>query len=69
MDAETKGAESFNKTTEMPSARQIRYAVVGLGYLSQVAILPAFEHAQENSELAALVSGDPGKTESTGKEI
>jgi len=42
-------------------ARKARYAVVGLGYISQIAVLPAFAHARENSELAALVSGDPEK--------
>jgi len=36
--------------------RRIRYAVVGLGYISQAAVLPAFRHARKNSELAALVS-------------
>lgn len=38
----------------------IRYAVVGLGHIAQVAVLPAFAHA-ENSELAALVSSDRQK--------
>lgn len=33
---------------------KIRYAVVGLGYISQTAVLPAFANASENSELAAL---------------
>jgi len=46
---------------------KVRYAVVGLGYIAQVAILPAFVHAQENSELVALVSGDPGKRKALGK--
>jgi predicted dehydrogenase len=40
---------------------KIRYAVVGLGYISQAAILPAFDNAQRNSKLAALVSGDAVK--------
>ncbi len=39
----------------------IGYAVVGLGWISQVAMLPAFPHAGHNSRLAALVSGDPEK--------
>jgi glucose-fructose oxidoreductase len=42
------------------SGRKIRYAVVGMGHLAQVAILPAFKRAQ-NSELVALVSDDPEK--------
>jgi glucose-fructose oxidoreductase len=40
---------------------KIRYAVVGLGYISQIAVLPAFAHAHENSEVTALVSGDSTK--------
>jgi predicted dehydrogenase len=47
--------------------RKIRYAVVGLGHIAQVAVLPAFAHARENSELAALVSGDPVKREELGR--
>ncbi len=46
---------------EAPGKKKIRYAVVGLGYISQIAVLPAFHHAQENSELVALVSSDPEK--------
>ena len=45
-----------------PSA--IRYAVVGLGYIAQVAVLPAFAHARSNCELVALVSDDPTKLRS-----
>lgn len=37
-----------------------RYAVVGLGHISQVAVLPAFEHAKE-AELVGLISGDEHK--------
>ena len=29
--------------------RQIRYAVVGLGHIAQVAVLPAFGNARRNS--------------------
>lgn len=41
-------------------SQPVRYAVVGLGHIAQVAVLPAFGNA-ENSELAAFVSGDPDK--------
>jgi predicted dehydrogenase len=41
--------------------RRVRYAVVGAGNIAQVAILPAFEHAKENSELVAIVSSDAEK--------
>jgi glucose-fructose oxidoreductase len=40
---------------------KIRYAVVGLGHIAQVAVLPAFAHAKKNSTLTALVSNDPEK--------
>jgi len=42
------------------SNNKIRYAVVGLGHLAQVAVLPAFRRAR-NSELTAIVSGDAEK--------
>ena len=40
---------------------RVGYAVVGLGGISQGAVLPAFANAGRNSRLAALVSGDPAK--------
>src|SRR5688572_25062372 len=39
----------------------VRYAVVGLGHIAQVAMLPAFAHARRNSKLVALVSDDARK--------
>jgi glucose-fructose oxidoreductase len=47
--------------------RKIRYAVVGLGHIAQVAVLPAFKTA-DNSELAAIVSGEPEKKEKLRKQ-
>jgi len=38
--------------------RKIRYAVIGQGYIAQGAVLPAFAHANKNSELVALISDD-----------
>lgn len=50
-----------NATAAMKSSsRRIRYAVVGLGHIAQIAVLPAFAHAK-NSELVALITGDPKK--------
>ena len=46
---------------------RIRYAVVGLGHIAQVAVLPAFKSAR-NSELFALVSGDSRKLRVLGKK-
>lgn len=48
--------------------RIIRYGVVGLGHIAQNAVLPAFEHAKENSRLVALVSDDPEKLNEIGKK-
>jgi predicted dehydrogenase len=50
-----------------PSRNKVRYAVVGLGHIAQVAVLPAFKTAR-NSELLALVSGDPEKLKKIGKK-
>lgn len=41
--------------------RKVHYAVVGAGNIAQVAVLPAFAHARRNSELVAVISGDPEK--------
>ncbi|XYH92887.1 Gfo/Idh/MocA family protein [Sorangium sp. So ce1128] len=48
-------------------SRKIRYAVVGLGNIAQVAILPAFANAADNSELVALVSGSREKLDALGE--
>lgn len=40
---------------------RVRYAVIGAGHIVQSAVLPAFEHARENSELVALVSSSEKK--------
>jgi glucose-fructose oxidoreductase len=52
-------------TTRTPSrqmrSKHVRYAVVGLGHIAQVAVLPAFAHARRNSQLVGVVSGDATK--------
>jgi predicted dehydrogenase len=48
-------------------AEKVRYAVIGLGHIAQVAVLPAFAHA-ENSELTALVSSDAEKLEKLARK-
>src|SRR5262245_53540865 len=62
----TMGAQRKAKRRE--EEKRVRYAVIGLGYIAQVAILPAFAHARQNSELAALVSGDPMKLRRLSKK-
>jgi glucose-fructose oxidoreductase len=51
-------SRSRPKTSQRKS---VRYAVIGLGHIAQAAVLPAFKHAQRNSTLAALVSGEQKK--------
>ncbi|MCS6302640.1 MAG: Gfo/Idh/MocA family oxidoreductase [Nitrospira sp.] len=49
------------RTKSRPQVTPVRYAVVGLGHIAQVAVMPAFAHATRNSKLTALVSDDPQK--------
>ncbi|HVS75548.1 MAG TPA: Gfo/Idh/MocA family oxidoreductase [Steroidobacteraceae bacterium] len=57
-----RGRGTGRRATESAaSAGKVRYAVIGLGHIAQVAILPAFAQAQQNSTLAALVSDDSEK--------
>jgi predicted dehydrogenase len=49
------------------ASRLVRYAVVGLGHIAQVAVVPAFRHARRNSKLVAIVSGDPTKRREMAK--
>jgi predicted dehydrogenase len=51
---------------EKPEAPRVRYAVIGLGHIAQVAVLPAFAHAKRNSRLTALISGDATKLAKLG---
>lgn len=44
----------------MTNKKQVGYAVVGLGNISQVAVLPAFRHSRK-SKLVAVVSSDSKK--------
>jgi len=65
--AASKGRKKHSaKTTS--GKRRIRYGVVGLGWFAQTAILPAFAHAKENSELTALFSEDPDKLKALGRK-
>ncbi len=45
---------------------KVRYAVVGLGYIAQAAVLPSFAHARRNSSLHAIVSGSTEKLNELG---
>ncbi len=47
---------------------KIRYGVVGLGYIAQSAVLPAFKNAKSNSKLEAIISRDKQKLQKLGKK-
>jgi len=47
--------------------QRIRYAVVGLGHIAQVAVLPAFAQATRNAELVTVVSSDRAKRREMAK--
>jgi predicted dehydrogenase len=57
----TNGSRKGHRARNTKASRKVRYAVVGLGNITQVAVLPAFAHATENSELVALFSSDEKK--------
>src|SRR6185295_8854644 len=61
------GTNGHNRSASSRNGKPIRYAVLGLGYISQIAMLPAFAHAKRNSVLAALVSDDPKKLKTLGR--
>jgi len=56
-----RSRSSSKRDGNSPARGRVRYAVVGLGYIAQAAVLPAFANARKNSELTALVSDDPVK--------
>jgi len=57
---------AFQYTGMDPDAKKIRYAVVGVGWISQAAFLPGVEHT-ENSEVVALVTSDDLKAQRVGE--
>ncbi|MGZ8899775.1 MAG: Gfo/Idh/MocA family protein [Limisphaerales bacterium] len=54
------------RSRDKSSSGSIRYAVVGLGHIAQVAILPGFKNARK-SELTGLVSSSPQKLQKLAK--
>ncbi len=50
------------------SKTSVRYGIVGLGHIAQVAVLPAFAHATRNSQVVAIVSDDAKKRRAVSKK-
>jgi len=59
--------KSHRKILNRPNTK-VHYAVVGLGWIAQTAVLPGFANARGNSELVALVSDDPVKLKKLGRK-
>src|SRR5687767_2033514 len=62
-----KPSPSRRRTGRANGKKKVRYAVVGLGHIAQVAVLPAFRNASKNSELVALISSDSKKLRELGR--
>ena len=43
------------------SGKKVRYAVVGLGYIAQAAVLPAFAHARKRPSTVQEISRPPAR--------
>jgi predicted dehydrogenase len=52
----------------MNNSQPVGYAVVGLGSIAEVAVLPAFGHSKK-SELVALVSGNRNRADQLGRKF
>jgi predicted dehydrogenase len=59
------------RTSRLKSKRSsiVRYGMVGLGHIAQIAVLPAFKHARQNSRLVALFSDDKAKLAQLGRRF
>ena len=63
-----KNGKGMNGKGRQHGRRKIRYGVVGLGWISQSALMPGFEHATKNSEMVALFSDDTDKLQKLGRK-
>ena len=52
----------------MATGKRIGFAVVGLGHISEIAVLPAFRHSKK-AKVVALVSSDSQKARRLAKKF
>lgn len=57
-----------SKQSPKTRAKKVRYGVIGLGHIAQVAMIPAFQHAKSNSVLTAFISDDTTKLNRLAKK-
>jgi len=62
------GAHMPDRKPGRTNRRKVRFAVAGLGWFAQVAVLPAFRHASGDAELVALFSDEPEKLKKLGRK-
>jgi glucose-fructose oxidoreductase len=62
----SQAASTDTSKSKERSTRQIGYAVIGLGHIAQVAVLPGFANTR-NSKVLALVSGDRKKLQTLAR--
>jgi predicted dehydrogenase len=58
---------SMPSEMDLGQGKKIRYAIVGVGDIAQEAMLPGVKHTG-NSEVTALVTGDPEKARKVGSK-
>jgi predicted dehydrogenase len=63
-----KSKEELTLPTSNGSHKRVRYALLALGNIAQVAVLPGFLNATTNSELVAFISHDPKKMKALSKK-
>lgn len=63
-----KNGKHMSHNGKVAGKRKVRYGVVGLGWISQSALMPGFEHAAKNSEMVALFSDDAEKLQKLGRK-
>lgn len=63
----TRNRRVLRPSDSRPVGEPLRFAVVGLGYFAQAAVLPAFKKAKD-AEVVALVSDDATKLRELGEE-
>ena len=58
---------SIKSALGLGSSKKVRYGIVALGDISQKSLMPGVKHTG-NSEVSALITGDPEKARAVGKQ-
>jgi len=66
--SDSRNTISSRKDANVPGSKTVGYAVVGLGSIAEVAVLPAFRKSKK-SRVVALVSHDLGRARKMGKKF